>query len=267
MRYFLSIFLCLLSLFASAELQVFTLELKHSPPELLVPELEPLLPDGGYISAHNNKIILRTTQDNYSEIVKLAQQLDVPQTPVLISVRRGSNQSNGSVQFSVNGQLVSGVEHSTRTHTSGNRTTVVTRNTTRVGTDNSEYQIRGLSGRTSFIATGSDVPVTTITTGPYGRPWPQQEYKSLKSGFYATPRVFDQQVTIEISTQHQQHAQEGAQRFNTESINTTVSGRLGEWIPIGNISQNGREKNTGLSHYRSTDDLSSQSYYLKVEIH
>ncbi|SMF22948.1 Type II secretory pathway, component PulD [Alteromonadaceae bacterium Bs31] len=262
----LILLLCLVCKLCFADMQIYTIPLKHSPPETLIPALEPLLPDEGSISSHRNKLVVRTTPENVRELRVLVAQLDVADTSLLISMRRGNSGSGGNTQFSVNGEILS---NSGSTHTStqrrGNSITTVTRSSSRIGTGNSEFQVRGLSGRASYISTGEDIPVITTGNGPYGHPWPQSDYRSIKRGFYATPRVFGERVSIEISTEYEQQDKANNKEFSTEALTTTVSGQLGEWIPLGAISQSSSADSSGLSHYRSTENLSSQTIYLKVE--
>ncbi len=262
MRLILLLCICLPCL---ADMQVYTIPLKHSPPEELIPALEPMLAPEAYITGHRDTLVVRTSAENIEVLKSLVETLDIAATPVLISVRRGHGSATASTRISINGEWVAengGVK--THTEKRGNSTTVTTRSTSGIGAGNSEFQVRGLSGRRSYITTGEDVPVTTSTTGPYGRPWPQQDYRSLKRGFFATPRVFGEQVRIDISTEYDQQSQ-NPEQFKTETLNTSVNGRLGEWIPLGNISQSKNKDETGLTRYHSTDKSASQSLYLKVD--
>lgn len=255
-----------------SEMSLYTIPLQHQPPENITATLKPLIPSGGYLTSHGNNIIVRTTPESLAEIELLIEEIDKPLAQLMISVRRGNQYQGGDTQFKVNGKyitdnggIVIGGNNSSNTRT----TTITTRSTTGIGSGNNSYQVRGLEGRPSYIQAGSDVPITTVQSGPYGRPYVNQEYTSANQGFYATPRLFGERVTIAISTQNDKvdnsHRKANGTVINTESISTTVSGRLGEWIAIGGLDNSDNNKATGLTHYRTTKSLSSKTIYLKVE--
>lgn len=258
------------TLAAAAEMQIHTIPLQHQPPENLSATLTPLIPEGGYLTSHGNNIIVRTTSENLAELQLLIEELDKPLAQLMISVRRGSQFEQSNSQIKVNGKyttdnggiVIGDGDNNTKT-------TITTRRTTGSISGNNNYQVRGIEGRPSYIQAGNEVPITTYQTGAYGRPSINQEYKSVNRGFYATPRLYGDRVNIDISAQHDtvddSHSKSTNTRINTESVNTSVSGRLGEWIAIGSINNNRSDKNTGLTNYRSTDSLSSNTIYLKVE--
>lgn len=255
----------------ATEMSLHTIPLQHQPPENITATLKPLIPSGGYLTSHGNNIIVRTTPENLAEIELLIDELDKPLAQLMISVRRGNQYQGGDTQFKVNGKYITDNGGIVIGGNKGNTTTttITTRSTTGIGSANNSYQVRGLEGRPSYIQSGTDVPITTVQSGSYGRPYVNQEYTSANQGFYATPRLFGERVTIAISTQHDKvdhsHRKANGTVINTESINTTVSGRLGEWIAIGGLDNNHNDKNTGLTHYRSTNSLSSKTVFLKIE--
>jgi type II secretory pathway component GspD/PulD (secretin) len=277
MRYWLIALYLISCMAAAADMQIYTIPLQNQPPENLTVTLKPLIPEGGYLSSHGNNIIVRTTAENLAELQLLIDQLDQPLAQVMISLRRGNQYNNDSTQFKVNGTLYKGtsinnngsIVINTGGRHNNTNTTITTRHTTGAGSGNNNYQVRGLEGRPSYIQTGSEVPITTVSNNGYGWPQVNQDYKAVNQGFYATPRLYGERVTIDISTQHDtvdnSHRQANNTVINTESVNTSVSGRLGEWIAIGGFDQNEQSKDTGLTKYRSTNSLSSKTIYLKVE--
>ena len=52
--------------------------------------------------------------------------------------------------------------------------------------------------------------------------------------------------------------------FNTQQANTVVSGRLGDWIPIGSIDTSGRNRNKGLGYSAGTHTADQR--YLSVRV-
>jgi hypothetical protein len=50
-----------------------------------------------------------------------------------------------------------------------------------------------------------------------------------------------------------------------QRANTIVSGRLGEWIEVGSVSQSADKRETGIISYNSGASADQRRIYLKVE--
>ena len=63
------------------------------------------------------------------------------------------------------------------------------------------------------------------------------EYHDVTSGFYVLPRLQDNNVTLLIAPRLSRVSPNQAAIFDVQNVETTASGRLGEWIQIGGISR------------------------------
>jgi hypothetical protein len=91
-------------------------------------------------------------------------------------------------------------------------------------------------------------------------------FQDVQSGFFATPRVNGDRVTLVISSQQQQLTGGGRQsQVTTGSATTTVSGRLGEWIEIGGSSGQSDGRTTGLVTWGTRTESTQYSAWVKVE--
>jgi type II secretory pathway component GspD/PulD (secretin) len=132
--------------------------------------------------------------------------------------------------------------------------------------------VRALEGHESFIAVGQSRPFTstTVTHGGIFPPVVTQttDFRDVQSGFYATPRVNGERVTLEISPR-QQRVTDGRQpAVTTASVVTTVSGRLGEWIQIGGSAASDNSSERGLGTWGTRSDSTQYSAWVKVdEVH
>ena len=59
----------------------------------------------------------------------------------------------------------------------------------------------------------------------------------MESGFYVLPRIQGDNVTLLISPKLSRVSPNQAATFDIQNVETTASGRLGEWIPIGGATQ------------------------------
>ena len=100
--------------------------------------------------------------------------------------------------------------------------------------DNISQQVRAMSGKPAYISVGVSRPLPRqqITTSPGGviRTY-STDYDHVASGFYVTPRVNGNRVTLEISTQRQQPTR--GYGVESSQLSTIVSGNIGEWISLG----------------------------------
>jgi type II secretory pathway component GspD/PulD (secretin) len=129
--------------------------------------------------------------------------------------------------------------------------------------------VAALEGTETFIAIGQSAPVTTtqVTPGWIGPNVVQTtEYRNANTGFYATPRVSGDVVTLDLSpTQQRFSGPPSDRRVATAGITTQVSGRLGEWILVGGSNASNRTDTSGLLTWGTRSDEASYSVWVKVE--
>jgi hypothetical protein len=129
--------------------------------------------------------------------------------------------------------------------------------------------VRTIEGHEAYVAIAESRPMTTTTvTGSHHGPIVNQatDYREARTGFYATPRVQGDRVTLEISPTQQRfvsEAQRGA--VNTQSLTTTVSGRLGEWIELGGVRNDVSGSQGGLVTWGTRSELTQYSAWVKVD--
>jgi len=103
--------------------------------------------------------------------------------------------------------------------------------------DGGIQQIQASEGVPALIQVGQSVPLTTTQPDAYGRPQNQTQYRNVTQGFYVTASVTGDTVHLAISTNRDRMSQERPDVVNVQSTDTTVSGRLGEWIPLAGINR------------------------------
>jgi hypothetical protein len=249
--------------------------------EDLLPILQPLLPAGAAISGTGDMLLVRADEATVAQLRATVANLDRAPRQLLITVGqvtgtqgggttvRGSGTiSTGDVQVGVNQPPGS---------TSGGK--VVVRSGTASDGLRDVASVRALEGRETFIALGQSRPFTSTTVTQSGMYPPivsqSTEYRDVQSGFYATPRLNGDRVTLEISPRQQRVTnQQPINRHGNVthddvvaggSITTTVSGRLGEWIEIGGAgtARDGGER--GVVTWGTRSDLTQYSAWVKVD--
>jgi len=266
---------------ASAELEIITL--KHRSAEEILPIVRPLLDKDGVASGMNNQLILRTSSRNLAEIKGLLPHIDTQPRQLKISVMQNVDRETVKRLSAVSGSV--GIGRNVRlrvanTPANGGLTVDVGQDTskgrvqvisTRSLEDNKNIQqVQVVEGGRAFILVGKSHPVQQHSL--VQTPWNVQridstQYRDVSSGFYVSPLLNGDRVTLEISTQTDSVATASASTLVTwvQQLHTTLSGRLGEWMALGDTSQQKQDDGSTIST-RSLSKLNERrTVLLKVE--
>ena len=140
-----------------------------------------------------------------------------------------------------------------------NRTTIDNKNA---------FRVKTLEGYPAFIQSGQSVPIRNQTA--FVRPdgvvvSDTTEYYDATSGFYVLPRLNGDRVTLLVAPRLTNVQSSRTPTFDIQNVETTVSGRLGEWIRIGSINQSfddSSRQNFSSSSARGTE---TSSVLIKVD--
>jgi len=268
----------------AAEKQVLeVISLGYRQADDVIPMLRPLLAPGGTITGTKNQLVVRTTRANMAELKQVLAAVDSAPRRLMISVRQSSGMDTSRDAASVQGSVDVGTNarvtvpgrpgttgdpgvsvQSGRTRVEGN---VVSSQSAR--NDQLTQSVQVLEGNPAFIRTGQSaiVPNTQIIDTLTGRQIIQGGGQTVEAntGFYATPRVNGDRVTLEIGTSRERLRNLETGSVSGQHVSTVVSGRLGEWIEIGGITQS-VEQEQGEVLARSRDARRHDSrVMLKVE--
>lgn len=248
------LWLFVLSLWASVALAqgLEIITLRYNTAEQLIPQLRPLLAPGAALTGRGDSLFLRTTPANLEEIRQALAVLDRPLRRLVISVRHAGRQAAQS------GGAALEVEVGRRTTISGG----VSESRTTRGEDVAQ-RVQTVEGGRAYINVGQSSPVVMRQVVPTPRGPAVSDtlsYRETGTGFYVEPRVAGDRVTLAISTANDAP---GALPGSAEvrRVTSTVSGRLGEWIPLGGSTRQA-ERSGGFGASGSIDD---RQVWLMVE--
>ncbi len=240
--------------------------------EELLPILQPLLPPGSAITGTGNVLFVRADAATLTQVRDAVASLDRAPRQLLITVGQGmgAQGSGTSVRGSGtigSGDVQAGVNRPPATSTGGQ--VVVGSGTTRDDIRNVS-SVRALEGYETYVSLGQSRPVTstTVTGGVHYPPVVSQstEFRDVQTGFYVTPRVSGDRVTLEISPRQQRSTGNGRDApVTTGSITTTVAGRLGEWLQLGGSTDSSGGSDRGLVTWGTRADLTLYSAWVKVD--
>lgn len=218
-----------------------TILVKNRPAEDLVPILQPLVGQGGNVTAFGSRLIVKASARALREIKELVEKLDVVPRSLWIAVRQSREAEGSERSISASGNVTVERRQGKRGET---RTTTRTEVSGAFGQGSiSEkgqdvQQLRAVEGRPSFIRIGRAMPVpqAVVVPGPAGPEVARgSAYEEAESGFYVTAWLAGDHVSLEISTRGDRIDDAG--RVDFQQLRATVSGRLGEWISLGGIDR------------------------------
>lgn len=250
----------------------------------VVPILQPMLAPGGSVSGFQSQLIVRTTPANLEEIKRVLAALDTAPRQLLISARQEDAGSRSRSAAEISGSV--GGDHGRVTvpgsgdPRGGN---VVLRNDddnvrlhalegSGARSDRGTQSVRVMEGREAFLRIGQSVPVRErqVQRAVVGGRVVEQivestQYRDAASGIFVLPRVSGDRVTLDISAQRESLAVKPPRGVNVQSLVTTVSGRLGEWIEIGGTSREASGQESVLLGRTATAARDSRRVLIKVE--
>ena len=214
--------------------------------------IRPLVAPGGTVTGMNNQLIIKTTPSNLAEIRQVLKQIDHAPRRLMITVKQDVAGDSQFREDSLSGKYSSGDvriktgrDHSNEglSISAGDKDSNIryrTLNGSSRADDRNTFKVQALEGQPAFINQGQSFPVHTsgtVITRNGVVVNPSTDYQDVSSGFYVLPRLNGDQVTLLAATQLSSIKPGRHATTNVQGLETTVTGRLGEWMELGGIEQ------------------------------
>jgi len=252
---------------AAADWPLTIIDLKHRLPEEVVPMLAPLAGPDGVVTGANASLFVRASPERLADIRAALARIDQPARNLLVEVRRVSAAGASGRGFDISLDQPVGDDGRIRLgHGYGSGLQAGAGASARGR--NVLQQVRVVDGGQAFIAVGEERPVGwreavptpegVIRRGGVG-------YATAESGFYVRPRTRGDQVTVEVSSRDATFTdRRGDAAVQAGAIDTRVSGRLGEWIPLGGVSEARSWQSRGLGGWGERSGSMTSGLELRV---
>ncbi|MEB0046597.1 MULTISPECIES: secretin N-terminal domain-containing protein [unclassified Pseudomonas] len=216
----------------------------------LLPVAQNFIGKDGQVSAYGNQLIVNAEPGKIEALKTFLAQLDTAPKRLLITVDTNENNFQGDQGYSVNGSAPS-------------QTRIINRSTD--SRDGGIQQVQASEGTPALIQIGQSVPLTSTQTDTYGRQQSQTQYRNVTQGFYVTASVTGDIVHLAISTNRDRMSQERPDVVNVQSTDTTVTGRLGEWITLAGVNRQTQADKQGITRSYSTQGRDDMTLRVKVD--
>ncbi len=236
----------------AGKMQLEVIPLQHRMVDDVIRIIRPLVTPGGTVTGMNNQLIIKTTPSNLAEIKQILNSIDHAPRRLMITVKQNVSGDSHLRENSLSGkytfddvQISGGHDHSDEglSVSAGDKNSHIryrTLDSTSHTDDRNTFRVQALEGRPAFINQGQSIPIDSSTTyvTEHGVVVNRTtDYHEIRSGFYVLPRLNGDQVTL-IATTDLSSIKPGNQpTTNVQGIETTVTGRLGEWMELGGIDQ------------------------------
>jgi type II secretory pathway component GspD/PulD (secretin) len=239
-----------------------TIKLSNRPAEEIIPIVKPMLGNEDAITGQGYKIFLRSSPQTLAQVKEMIDALDIAAKTLQISVFQGSTRDLRT-SGNKNGDSGGSITYSTD-NGSGNINSTTTRMRLE---DNPIHQIRVTEGTEAYIETGEQIPYFSGTN------WIAPdvvaggiEYKDVTTGFYVLPRIHGDNVTLQVSPFKNSQGNSRAGNIETQNANTTLTGRVGEWLLIGGVTEQLKRSQSGTGSYSSTQSRNNESIWIKADL-
>jgi threonine aldolase len=248
------------------------ISLHHRMAEDLLPILQPLVPAGAIVTGTGDMLFVRADAATLRQVREAVASLDRAPRQLLITVGQGTNAQGSGTSVRGSGTLGSGnvqvgVNRPPAAESGGQ---VVVHGGTASDDLRNVSSVRALEGRETYVALGQSQPFTTTTVTGGGR-HPSivsnsTEFRDVQTGFYATPRIAGDRVTLELSSSQQRVSGDARPGLvTTGAVTSTVSGKLGEWIQVGGTVDATAGSANALFTWGTRSDLTQYTAWVKVD--
>src|SRR3954470_8925869 len=213
------------------------ISLGHRTAEQVLPTLRPLMEPGATLTGQGTQLIVRTSPANLAELRRALEELDRPLRRLQISVRFDDALDSAA----------RGVETSGRITNRGSSVDVRMQDRQSAAAERVDQRLQVLEGGHAFISTGRSAPV-----------YDGNSFRETSTGIEAIPRLAGNGVSIELKQRRDALARE-------QTMSTTVSGRLGEWLEIGGAIEAASRTESAILSARSSGSTRTGRVWLKVD--
>ncbi len=246
---------------AAAQQEFEIITLRSQTVDRVLPALLPLLEPGGTLTGANDQLFLRASRQNREDIKRALAAIDRPARRLVIQVSQNREVEATSRGGALRGEVVLG---------SDSRANLQARAWDNQGRRNegASQIVQTVEGGQAFIQVGRSLPIPmrAVAIGPGGAVVSDTVvFHDVGRGFFASPRLNGDRVTIDISQQADSVSAAGRGVINTQRLSTTVSGRLGDWIELGGVSRQASGSQRGTQALATSEGRDSAAIWLRVE--
>ena len=259
--------LLITALFARAETEFKIITLQHRFASDLLPTITPMVGADGTATGMQNQLIVRASPERMRDIEAMVETLDAERVNRRITVSNSNNIDSQTDRTEASGTIRRGnVIISNNRRSASNTGRVDIESSTSSSSRSSNQFINVVDGERAYISNGQIVPFTQewiSLSRRYIQVDRLTDWREVTTGFAVRPRTIGNKVELEITPRIARLNNQGFIDF--ESLSTTISVSLGDWVNIGGTVQNHDEISRKILGVQSTSNSQNSNIEIKVD--
>ena len=255
-----------------------TIQLLNRPAGEIIPIVKPMLGTDDVITGRGFKLFLRSSPETLAQVKDMIDILDTAAKILQISVFQGSGRDLRALSISGNIQIKSGDASGSIGTNSNKSTGSISYNTQNASgslnatstsgrmENNPLQRLRVTEGTEGYIETGEQIPYFSGASWIGSRAAGDIEHRNVTTGFYVLPRIHGDNVSLQVSPFKNSLSKARAGNIDTQQANTTITGRLGEWLLIGGVTEQIKRSQSGIGNYSSTQSSTNDGIWIKADL-
>jgi type II secretory pathway component GspD/PulD (secretin) len=260
-----------------AQTKLEIIPLKNRLVEEVIPTIRSVLGKRGTVTGMHGQLIIRAHPKALQEVKHILSQIDAALKNLRITVKQGTRLRLKEEERSVTaeipvggkGRVVIGSPASDKLVLGGDvsegKLDVRLLDKKRRTDEMDTQTVTTLEGRPASVYIIQSIPireVRNLQSGNQITAFESIRFKDVRTGLMVLPRLNGDQVILEVSPQK---SRLNGQFIETFGIDTVVRGRIGEWMELGGVTQNGKRAGAGIGNHTATHNNESRKVFLKVD--
>ncbi len=242
----LLLFSSLTSLSNAYELEI--INLNHRPASEIIPVIKPLLAKDGTLSGEQYVLFINTSAKNLQQLRPVISMLDADLRQLTISIMQESEATMKQYGFKISGVVPK-------------KTTAKVYSNQRAANNLRQQQIQVTEGQWASIQTGISVPSISRVKNANGTITESVQYQTIVTRLKIQPQIIGNKVNLKIESSIGDKA-----TLKTQRLNTTVQGKLNEWIALGGIRSAVDNSSRGFVFSTRHNSNSMKQIFIKINI-
>jgi len=256
-----------------------TIQLLNRPAEEIIPIIKPMLGTGDVITGRGFKLFVRSSAETLAQVEDMIATLDISAKILQISVFQGSDRDLRALGISGNIQIESGdASGSIGTNSNKSAAGISYNSRNASGSINATsssgrmenhpvQRLRVTEGSAGYIETGEQISYFSGANRVGSSAAAADiEYRNVTTGFYVLARTHGDNVSLQVSPFKNSLSKTRAGNIETQQANTTITGRIGEWLLIGGATEQIKRSQSGIGSYSSTQSSAYDGIWIKADL-
>ena len=235
------------------------IRLQHRPASEIVPIIKPLVSDEGRISGEQYLIFIDTDRENLVQLKQIIASLDTKLRQLKLSVLYADERALARIKGQLNARIEIG--ENDRLNAQG-RISATNRNLSRENIQT----VQVTEGLWADLKTGFNVPTVTRSVNENGTVTESYHYRQVLAGFKIQPVLNGDVLLLNIKARQTRQSESQAGQYETRAIETSINGKLNQWIALGGVTNETVSSQSGISFSTSKQQSNQHQIYVKVDI-